>query len=68
MEMETSVPMEISVQNLTNGDIPHHLPDVVPELAVTCSPAPPPSLSPSPSPAPTVAEDKFHVSGNMNSK
>ncbi|XP_071709532.1 pachytene checkpoint protein 2 homolog isoform X2 [Rutidosis leptorrhynchoides] len=48
--METSAPMEITVQTLTNGDNINYRTDIIPELAVTSSPAP------------AVAEDKFFVS------
>ncbi|XP_071711892.1 pachytene checkpoint protein 2 homolog [Rutidosis leptorrhynchoides] len=60
--METSVPMEITVQTLTNGDSVHGQTDIIPELAVASSPAPSSLPSPSPSPAPVVVEDKFLVS------
>ncbi|KAD4889033.1 hypothetical protein R6Q59_034075 [Mikania micrantha] len=48
--METSVPMEISVQSVTNVDVPNHQETVVPVPAAPSSPAP------------AVVEDKFLVS------
>ncbi|XP_024970749.1 pachytene checkpoint protein 2 homolog [Cynara cardunculus var. scolymus] len=51
-----SVPMEISVQNVTNGGISHDQTGIVPEPGVASSPAP------------TMAEDKFLVSVEVSLK